>query len=157
MIRLALILLLASALAGGVGTNMLRGLVHSGGRTVEQVVRTTADPPGCVLPGSVAEISFSKTKYPHIREHELSAVHHGYPRVLVLTRDGVTTRREHLLEGVPTKPGYDRDEYPPAVGRSVVKADVAYVPSSENRSHGSVMGIKLRRYCSGTRFRYAWY
>jgi hypothetical protein len=33
-------------------------------------------------------------------------------------------------------------------------ADVAYVPSSENRSHGSTMGVKLRRFCNGTRFRY---
>ena len=37
------------------------------------------------------------------------------------------------------------------------KADVAYVPSSENRSHGSTMGIKLRRFCDGTRFRYVFY
>jgi hypothetical protein len=30
-----------------------------------------------------------------------------------------------------------------------------YVPSSENRSHGASLGGKLRRYCEGTRFRYA--
>ena len=36
-------------------------------------------------------------------------------------------------------------------------ADVAYVPSSENRSHGSVMGIKLRRFCDGTKFNYVFY
>ncbi|MCW3047592.1 MAG: hypothetical protein JWO74_1876, partial [Solirubrobacterales bacterium] len=36
-------------------------------------------------------------------------------------------------------------------------ADVAYVPSGENRSHGSTMGIKLRRFCNGTRFRYVFY
>ena len=36
-------------------------------------------------------------------------------------------------------------------------ADVAYVPSSENRSHGAVLGIKLRRFCEGTRFRYVFY
>ncbi|HEX8156957.1 MAG TPA: hypothetical protein VF526_06180 [Solirubrobacteraceae bacterium] len=33
-------------------------------------------------------------------------------------------------------------------------ADVMYVPSSENRSHGSSLGSKLRRLCDGTRFRY---
>jgi hypothetical protein len=32
------------------------------------------------------------------------------------------------------------------------KADVRYVPSSENRSHGSSLGAKLRRFCDGTRF-----
>ena len=51
----------------------------------------------------------------------------------------------------------DRDEYPPAVARGSYRADVAYVPSSENRSHGSVLGLKLRRYCDGTRFRYVFY
>jgi hypothetical protein len=35
--------------------------------------------------------------------------------------------------------------------------DVAYAPSSENRSHGSTMGIKLRRFFDGTRFRYVFY
>ncbi|MDX6696764.1 MAG: hypothetical protein QOE65_161 [Solirubrobacteraceae bacterium] len=33
-------------------------------------------------------------------------------------------------------------------------ADVRYVRSAENRSHGSSHGSKLRRYCKGTRFRY---
>ena len=36
-------------------------------------------------------------------------------------------------------------------------ADVAFVPSSENRSHGATLGIKLLRYCDGTRFRYVFY
>ena len=29
--------------------------------------------------------------------------------------------------------------------------------SAENRSHGSVLGLKLRRFCDGTRFRYVFY
>ncbi len=29
-----------------------------------------------------------------------------------------------------------------------------YVPSSENRSHGSSLGAKLADFCNGTRFRY---
>jgi hypothetical protein len=33
-------------------------------------------------------------------------------------------------------------------------ADVMYVRSSENRSHGSSLGAKLRGLCNGTRFRY---
>lgn len=57
-------------------------------------------------------------------------------------------RRDRLLQGVPTKAGYDREKYPPAVGRgrghgltrgsnpTGWMADVEYVPSSENRSHG---------------------
>ena len=34
------------------------------------------------------------------------------------------------------------------------KADVRYVPSSENRSHGASLGAKLADFCNGTRFRY---
>ena len=40
----------------------------------------------------------------------------------------------------------DRDEYPMSMGRRTWRADVAYVPSSENRSAGAVVGIKLRRF-----------
>ena len=87
----------------------------------------------------------------------------------MLNRPGADARRDRLLAASRPAPGYDRDEYPPAVGRGRGKgltrgsdprgwkADVAYVPSSENRSHGSTLGIKLRRFCDGTRFRYVFY
>jgi hypothetical protein len=112
---------------------------------------------GCTRPQGVATISFSATKYPHIRRHFQRAVGRGWPRVLVLRRDGADARRDRLLDAYPTRPGYDRDEYPPAVGRRRPAADVAYVPSSENRSHGATLGVKLRRFCDGTRFRYVFY
>lgn len=124
---------------------------------------------GCQRPSGVQPISFSKTKYPHIRRHVRRAIRRGWPRTLVLNRRGADARRERLLANYSTRPGRDRDEYPPAIGRGRGKglvrgsnprgwrADVAYVPSSENRSHGSTLGIKLRRFCDGTRFRYIFY
>jgi hypothetical protein len=122
---------------------------------------TVSAPPtpthACVRAQGVAKITFSRTKYPHVRAHYAAAVRAGYPRVLTLRRAGADRRRSRLLADIATRRGYDRDEYPPAVGRGSVRADVAYVPSSENRSHGSVLGIKLRRYCDGTRFRYVFY
>jgi hypothetical protein len=111
----------------------------------------------CVTPAGVASISFSATKYPNVRRHVEAAVARGWPRILVLNRDGADARRERLLGVYRTRPGMDRDEYPPAVGRRRWRADVAYVPSAENRSHGSTLGIKLRRFCDGTRFRYVFY
>jgi hypothetical protein len=117
----------------------------------------------------VQPISFSKTKYPNIRRHVQRALRKGWPSILVLNRVGADARRDRLLQSWDTRPGKDRDEYPPAVGRGRGtgltggsnprgwKADVAYVPSGENRSHGSRMGIKLRRFCDGTRFRYVFY
>ena len=124
---------------------------------------------GCARPLGVQSISFSRTKYPTIRAHFRAAVRDGWPRTLVVNRLGADARRDRLLGGFPTRDGFDRDEYPPAVGRGrgtgLVrgssprgwKADVAYVPSAENRSHGSTLGIKLRRFCDGTRFRYVFY
>ena len=132
--------------------------------TPEPVTRT-----GCQRPAGVQPISFSKTKYPNIRRHTERAIARGWPRTLVLNRDGADARRDRLLASWDTRPGYDRDEYPPAVGRGRGagltqggaprgwKADVAYVPSSENRSHGATLGIKLRRFCDGTKFRYVFY
>ena len=74
-------------------------------------------------------------------------------------------------KGSPRRRGFDRDEYPAAVGRGRPNgrsralfrgtnprgwmADVMYVPSRENRSHGSSLGSKLRRFRNGMRFRYA--
>jgi hypothetical protein len=123
----------------------------------------------CQRPSAIQNITFSKTKYPHIRAHFRAAVRNGWPRTLVLNRPGADKRRDRVLRDIPTKPGFDRDEYPPAVGRGKGKglergrrprgwkADVRYVDSGENESHGSVLGLKLRRFCDGTRFRYIFY
>jgi hypothetical protein len=127
------------------------------------------NPAGCVRTKHVQPIGFSATKYPNIRAHMLRALRKGWPGVLVLNRPGASERRDRLLASFPTRAGYDRDEYPPAVGRgrghhltfgsspTGWRADVEYVPSAENRSHGSTMGIKLRRFCDGQQFRYVFY
>ena len=114
-------------------------------------------------------IVFSRARYPNIRRHYMAAVGKGWPRILIVNRPNADERRDRLLDeaGLPTRAGFDRDEYPPAVGRGRGpralmrginpvgwRADVAYVRSSENRSHGSSLGGKLRRFCNGTKFRY---
>lgn len=127
------------------------------------------DPARCTIPEGVQKITFSRTKYPNIYRHVAQARRRGWPSVMVLNRVGAERRRARLLRGRPTKRGYDRDEYPAAVGRGYGKglergvnprgwkASVKLVPSSENRSHGSALGIKLRRFCSGTQFRYVFF
>jgi hypothetical protein len=124
---------------------------------------------GCTRSSRVQPISFSKTKYPAIRRHTEQAIANGWPRTLVLNRKGADARRARALSTSRTREGYDRDEYPPAIGRGRGKglvrgteprgwqADVAYVPSDENRGHGSALGIKLRRFCDGTKFKYVFY
>ncbi len=108
----------------------------------------------CIKPAGIQNVVFSAAKYPNIRKHFLSAIRKGWPRTLVLHRRKTSFRRDHLLEDYPPRKGYDRDEYPPAVGRASWRADVAYVPSHENRSHGSSLGAQLRPFCRGTRFQY---
>ena len=89
---------------------------------------------------------------------------------MVLNRPRADSRRDRLLDDIPTKAGFDRDEYPAAVGRGRANgdkrglvrginpigwmADVRYVQSSENRSHGASLGAKLRGLCNGVRFSY---
>jgi len=129
-----------------------------------------APEPTCTRPRGVQRIVFRRASYPNIRRHYIGALRRGWPKVMVLNRPGADARRDRLLQGVPTRDGFDRDEYPAAVGRGRAnsrsralvrgrnprgwKADVAYVPSGENRSHGSSLGNKLRGLCNGTRFRY---
>ncbi len=125
--------------------------------------------PSCSRPSGVQRIVFSRAKYPGIRRHYLRAVGSGWPRILVVNRPGADARRDRLIDdgSLPPRAGFDRDEYPPAVGRgrgtSALKrginpigwrAHLGYVRSSENRSHGASLGGKLRRFCNGTRFRY---
>ena len=128
-----------------------------------------APAPGCVRTDRIVEVGLSLTKYPNVLAHARRAAARGWSSVYVLTRRAADARRERLLADIPTRPGYDRDEVPPAIGRGRGsgltagrdprgwKADVEYVPSGENRGAGSVMGIKLRRYCGGTRFSYVGY
>ena len=109
---------------------------------------------GCKRPEKPIRVTFSRSKYPNIVAHIKESWREGFPRVLRINRDGTDDRRDALLEGVPTRRGYDRDEAPAAVLRSTVRASVRYVPSSENRSAGSSLGSQLAPYCDGTRVRY---
>lgn len=118
---------------------------------------TSADPATCTRENRTVSISFSSTTYRNIRAHWLDAISQGYPRVLTIHRKGADARRRKLLDGHATAPGMDRDEYPPAMARSSVRASVAHVPSAENRSHGASMGAKLKRWCSGQKFRVIWF
>lgn len=118
---------------------------------------TAADPKGCRVVKNIVDVGLSKTKYPKVRAHWELAIKRGWPRVLTIHRKGAEQRRNKLLKGIPTAPGKDRDEYPPAAARTTVKADVQLVDSGQNRGAGQVQGVKLRRYCSGQRFRFVWY
>jgi hypothetical protein len=128
--------------------------------------------PSCTRTPRVVPIGFSATRFPAIRRHVEQALASGWPRVMVLNRPGAEARRAKLLEesDLGTFPGLDRDEYPPAIGRGRGprwlrrgidpvgwRASVRYVPAEENRGHGARLGVKLRRFCDGQRFRYVFF
>ena len=170
--RVRIIALLVAGTLGLAGCAAPAAEAPSRGRAAEPE-RTPGAAAGasrsCVRPRGVQPIGFSATRYPNIRAHVDAAVRRGWPEVLVLDRAQAGARRARLLASVPTRPGMDRDEYPPASDRGRGeglergrrprgwKASVRHVPSAENRSHGATLGIKLRRFCDGTRFRYVFY
>jgi len=107
----------------------------------------------CVRTRRVVKVAISRTKYPAVLAHIRKAVRQGWPRVLRINRPGADARRDRALAGIPTRPGMDRDEWPMAFARKTWPAHVAYVPSGQNRGAGASIGIKLRRYCNGVRFK----
>ena len=67
-----------------------------------------------------------------------------------ISRRGRVSTATKTPSGWPGRgPGLERGRNPRGW-----KADVRYVPSSENRSHGARLGDRLERLCNGTRFRY---
>lgn len=116
---------------------------------------TPEDDASCQRTGQVVSVTYSRREYPNIARHAEQSIAQGSPTVLRVRRAGTDQRRDDLLEDVPTRDGFDRDEYPPAVGRATGdEATVRYVPSGENRSAGSILGNTLDPYCDGQRFRY---
>ena len=108
----------------------------------------------CSRPGHVVAIHLPKDQYPNIVRHIKRSWRVGYRRVLRINRPGADARRDKALAGIPTKDGFDRDEAPAAVLRKRWRTDVAYVPSSENRSAGASLGNQIAPYCNGVRVRY---
>jgi hypothetical protein len=96
----------------------------------------------------------SLSKYPHIAAHIRAAIRGGRPVLLHIDRRHADQHRDTSTAVLPTKAGYDRDEYPPAMSREGGRrADVRYVDSHENRAAGASMGYHLRGYCDGQAFK----
>lgn len=115
---------------------------------------TTDDgPPSCeiVKPGIYVDLDDAKDA--KTIDHARAAVRRGQPRILHLDRKDADAHRAASLRGIPTEPGMDRDEYPPAATvEGGAGADVAYVPPSDNRSAGAIMRAQLAPFCDGQAF-----
>ena len=90
-------------------------------------------------------VVISETMSPEAANHISDAQKAGHPKVLTLNRAGTAARRAASLRGIPTRPGMDRDEYPPATFlEGGAGASVRHIPLSDNRSAGAQIRNQLR-------------
>ena len=89
----------------------------------------------------VKSIVIDQNKYPEAVQHLEDTGALDTP--LTVDRTGASARRAAALRGVPTQPGNDRDEAPPAVFKQGSQS-VRSIPSSDNRGAGAVIGQGLR-------------
>jgi len=98
-------------------------------------------------------VCYSRLRFPETAPAYKAADGHRPARLLTVDRGGATSRRKAALAGTPTKPGFDRDEYPFAITRQGgAGATITYVTSSENRSAGAYLRNELKDIEDGERF-----
>ena len=91
-------------------------------------------------------------KYPESAKHIRDAQAAGHPKVLTIHRPGTKGNRKASLKGIPTKPGKDRDEYPPAMFKEGGQgASVRHIASSDNQGAGASIGNQARGLPNGAR------
>ncbi|WP_150266185.1 NucA/NucB deoxyribonuclease domain-containing protein [Paenibacillus tepidiphilus] len=100
----------------------------------------------------VIQLVFPEDRYPETAEHIQEAIRNGESAVCTIDRDNAEGNRKESLKGVPTKEGYDRDEWPMAMcAEGGAGADIEYITPSDNRGAGSWVGNQLEDYANGTR------
>jgi hypothetical protein len=97
-------------------------------------------------------ITLPTDRYPETMAHIAAAIRAGASAVCTIDRNGADANRDASLRGVPTKKGYDRDEWPMAMCKEGGDgADIAYVTPNDNRGAGSWIGNLLSDLEDGTR------
>lgn len=95
-----------------------------------------------------------------VYRHALDAVRKGHPFVLHKGEPGTSDRNRRAWQRkqgkkFPTRKGFDRDEYPPAMSiEGGPDTDLRYIPSRENQAQGTELGSQTRAYCPGQAFVY---
>ncbi|HDR6289231.1 TPA: sporulation protein [Bacillus cereus] len=105
--------------------------------------------------GEVKEVvQISSDKFPETAAHIKDAIKNGKTDICTIDRKGAADRRKQSLANVPTKKGYDRDEYPMAMCKEGgTGADIRYIDPSDNRGAGSYIGSKASDLQDGTKFK----
>jgi RHS repeat-associated protein len=83
--------------------------------------------------------------YPQAAAHIQAAQAAGHPSVVTVDRGGAAERRRQSMSyvGMPTTPGYDRDEWPMAMFQEGgAGASVRYIEATDNRGAGRSVGAQ---------------
>lgn len=100
----------------------------------------------------VIQLVFPSERYPETAKHIQEAIKKGESSICTIDREGAENNRSLSLKGVPTKKGYDRDEWPMAMCLEGGEgADIKYIKPSDNRGAGSWVGNQLENFANGTR------
>ena len=104
------------------------------------------------IPGYDEVIDFPEDKYPETAAHIREAVEDGKSPVCTIDRGGADENRNDSLKGIPTKKGYDRDEFPMAFCKEGgTGADIEYITPSDNRGAGSWVSHQVSQFTDGTK------
>lgn len=114
---------------------------------------TATAPDTSVSSGDYDEtIQLQTDRYPETIAHITAAIKGGASAICTIDRDGAEANRDASLQGIPTKKGFDRDEWPMAMCKEGgAGADIAYVSPKDNRGAGSWIGNQLADLKDGTR------
>lgn len=100
----------------------------------------------------VVRLEFPADRYPETARHIQEAIENGESPICTIDRNEAEANRKESLKGVPTKKGYDRDEWPMAMcAEGGAGADIEYITPSDNRGAGSWVGNQLEDFADGTR------
>jgi hypothetical protein len=108
-------------------------------------------------PSSLVQVTlhFPSDRYPETAQHIKEAIQTGKSSVCTIDREGAEQNRKHSLASVPTRKGYDRDEWPMAMCSEGGKgANVKYIAPKDNRGAGSWVSHQLDEYEDGTRVKF---
>lgn len=114
--------------------------------------RNPADQTPPTSGGEVVQIDFPEDRYPETAKHIKDAIKSGESAICTINREDADENRKESLKDVPTKKGYDRDEWPMAMcAEGGAGADIEYITPADNRGAGSWVGNQLEGYADGTR------
>jgi len=111
-------------------------------------------------------IYFPADRYPKTAAHIEHAIDEGKSAICTIDREGAEENRSQSLKGIPTKDGYDRDEFPMAFCKDGYDrdefpmafcdeggtgADIDYVKPADNRGAGSWISHQVDEFPDGTK------